>query len=483
MKNSNHPIDDLFREALAEHTIVPSDGARKAFLKDAAALPATGTRRKKGLIWLSGLSFLAIFGFVTWLLLPPTDRDNYLIKKEMPASIPPSPATNKLNNKPENREKAVVTSVKPIEKATTIKDNSAINTGNKPAHNDRSEKNTKLVPTEKQDHSPAVVNIEPPVSTEKTTSATIVTPEKENPVQKVQDAPEPAVSPENLSPGNPEPAESLMQDAAPELTAVIPEDSLIILSRNDSLLTLIKVQAASSGKRGHSDGKLKSTLGIYYTPEWMFNTLEGVKFVHNFGLEGVFHYGPFSIKTGAGISVSKGTNEVSIEYNDYLGAYNKLDSMDFTWNAPSNNYIPTYYLSRQDVWDSLLKIDNAKIIKRYTYLQIPLIFGYDFMESERFSFGVRVGPTMSILLKTKQLSEEYDPGNKRIIHINDISPEQISLNWQVMAGLNGAVRLNKRIKFEVEPSVRYYFNSVYEKPVNYTKPWSIGIKGGFLIDL
>jgi hypothetical protein len=154
--------------------------------------------------------------------------------------------------------------------------------------------------------------------------------------------------------------------------------------------------------------------------------------------------------------------------------------MDFTWNDPIHNYVPTMYLSKKDVWDSLMKLDYAKVVKRYTYLQIPLVMGYDFWQTEHVSMGLRAGPVMSILLTTKQLSADYDPGMKKIISVNDIAPEQVSLNWQVMAGINTAFLISKQIRFEVEPSVRYYFNSVYEKPVNNTKPWSVGIRAAFV---
>ena len=155
--------------------------------------------------------------------------------------------------------------------------------------------------------------------------------------------------------------------------------------------------------------------------------------------------------------------------------------MDFTWSAPSQQYIPKYYMSNQDVWDSLMKLDYAKVVKRYTYLQVPMIMGYDFWQSERISFGIRLGPEMSVLLASKQLSMEYDPGKNRVISINDIAPGQVSLNWQVMGGIHTAFRLTDNLFFEVEPWVKYYFNSVYEKPANNTKPWSIGIRAAFVV--
>jgi hypothetical protein len=136
-------------------------------------------------------------------------------------------------------------------------------------------------------------------------------------------------------------------------------------------------------------------------------------------------------------------------------------------------------MSRRDVWDSLLKLDYPKVVKQYVYLQIPLILGYDFFQSGRYSVGIRVGPLMSVLLASKQLSTEYDPGKKRVVSINKISPEQVDLNWQFMAGLDVSYNLTKSLRIEVEPMVKYYFNSVYEKPQTSWKPWSVGVRVGF----
>ena len=49
--------------------------------------------------------------------------------------------------------------------------------------------------------------------------------------------------------------------------------------------------------------------------------------------------------------------------------------MKFTWNGSVQKYIPTIYLTDTKLWDSLQKVESLKVLKRYTYLQIPLIMG------------------------------------------------------------------------------------------------------------
>lgn len=225
------------------------------------------------------------------------------------------------------------------------------------------------------------------------------------------------------------------------------------------------------------------SISAYYAPEWMFNILEGEKYVNNAGIESIVRYGRYSIRTGVGISVTTGTNELSVAYNDYLGSYNMLDSMQFHWDEQNYHLVPTYFFSTKDAWDSLLRMDYPRVIKRYTYLQIPLILGYDVLQKEWISLGLRAGPIVSILLNSKQLSEDYDPGRNRIIRINQITPDRIQTNWQVMGGLNVSLRLTSRISLEIEPTIKYYFNSVYEKSDITKKPWSAGFRTAVMIRL
>jgi hypothetical protein len=460
MKNREHPTDKLLREAMDGYQITPSDAARKSFLKDASALPPARNNKHGIIILFSALAAFAIFGLATWQIMKQEDHaTSTMVQGEN--------KTKKLQ--PLVKTTEIAEPKKRVEPEISQKSNSEIK---------RQKVETTIPATEA---SSSLKIIEP--ITERSDARPIPTePVNENkaiqlsdkvaePVAEIQE-PSPIPASRNL-PDNPsvQPTEAVKDSV--EVRKIQP----------DTNKNVIPAEIKSFEKHIRHEGKFTPSLGAYYTPEWMFNTLEGVKFVHNFGIEGIFNYGPFSIRTGAGLSIAKGTNELSVEYNEYLGTYNKLDSMDFTWSNPSQQYMPSFYMSRQDVWDSLLKLDNAKIVKRYTYLQIPLIFGYTFFERDRVSAGFRIGPQLSVLVATKQLSADYDAGKNKIIRINDVSPGQINLNWQMMAGINGTMRLTEVLKFEVEPFVRYYFNSVYEMPANHAKPWSVGVRAAFLIGL
>jgi hypothetical protein len=496
MKKFNHPTDKFLRETFRDHRVTPSEAAKKAFLADVMQKVPPPRKGRNGLILLSALLLLAGAGIIFWSIPP----------DESPTARAPQPEKT-FNTSYETRKP--VSSDKPSSIEGSRPDHKIILTGdhhkNQSISNDKSTyprhqhksailKRTAAEPVKKNQTGAGEVN---PSNTPKTPSektknqeVAILSTAQPDHIDSPSVAASVAVAgsigePSSQVMAEP-PSSAGIANAAPS-TKQEPSDSKNAATLTEAVQKTDTIAGTDlvPREKGHAASDLRNpwipTVGVYYTPEWMFNTLEGTKFVNNFGIEGTFHFGPFSIRTGAGLSIGKGTHELMVEYNDFLGAYNKLDSMQFTWNDPTHTYIPTMYMSQQDVWDSLMKLDYARVIKRYTYLQIPLILGYDFWQAGRISFGLRVGPVLSVLAESKQLSADYDPGKKRIISINDISPGQVSLNWQAMAGLNASFRISETLQFEVEPCARYYFNSVYEKPANATKPWSVGIRAAFVV--
>jgi len=476
MKKYNHPIDDFFREALKDHQMTPSEASKKSFLENVMKGTQSGQKSKKGLILLSVFLILVVAGI---FLLPvisdkttpvpvtgpiPVSRNSNIADHDQEPAVKKTPEDK---GKSTSADITVSTTQSPQVNHPIVNPSIQSAIVNRPILNSSIQSSIVNPPIVNPSIQPSIVNrqiVNPSIQ------SSIVNPPIVNPVIQSSIVNPPIVNP-------------VIQSEIVNRPTVNPAIQSEIV--NPPIVNPLPVTATMEEKKVapvKSPGWIPS-IGVYYTPEWMFNTLEGTKFVNNLGIEGTFHFGRFSVRTGGGLSVAQGTNEVIVEYNDYLGAYNKLDSMDFTWNPPAQQFIPKFYMSNQEVWDSLMKLDYARVVKRYTYLQIPLIMGYDFWQSDRISIGVRTGPVLSVLLDTKQLSAPYDPGQKRIISINDIAPGQADLNWQVMAGINASIRLTGTLQFDIEPSVRYYFNSVYEKPVNNAKPWSVGVRAAFLFKL
>ena len=455
MKKEKNSVDDLFREVLRGHEINPSERTKEIFLHEASELKEEKGSRRGLLPYLLLAAFIIAGSIVVYLLLEQTDgTDNTAVKKVSENILPEQKTSLQTPAFP----------AKPVIRNTV---NASVTKTGQPSSSSTDQKTTKP----QNNESPDNTALKAPEAREDLTKMSVATI---GPDEK-------SVRSLSLPPGN-------TQRSVTDSISVSRATDTVKISQTafDDSTTTSRPETASvpgQDKKQREDRDWHFSTGVQYTAEWMFNTLENVKYVNDFGIEGIFTYGRYSVRTGLGLSITKGTNEIAVEYNDYLGSYNKLDSMSFSWNGAAHDFLPTYYMKNQDVYDSLLKLDQLKVMKRYTYLQVPLVFGYDFIRSGRFSAGFRAGPLISILLTSKQLSEEYDPGQKKVISINNITPEQVSLNWQFMAGINASVGLSRTLRFEMEPMAKYYFNSVYEKSEITEKPWSIGIRAAFIIKL
>ena len=226
------------------------------------------------------------------------------------------------------------------------------------------------------------------------------------------------------------------------------------------------------------------TIGVHYTPEFMFNTLDqSNKLVNNAGLEVTWVKGPYSIRTGVGISIATGVTALGYDYNDFLGMTKKLDSVAFAYDAQGRKIIPSWYYSDKMVYDTALLSLTNEISKRYTYLQFPLILGYDFHQGKKLAFGFRAGPVLQVLIKEKELNNDPGAGDNLVVSINQLTPDRMASHWQALLGLNSSLLLSKRIRLEIEPHLKYYFNSVYEKTATTSKPWSVELRTALIIKL
>jgi hypothetical protein len=224
----------------------------------------------------------------------------------------------------------------------------------------------------------------------------------------------------------------------------------------------------------------QAMFNIYYRPEMIYNIIENEKLMHGLGAE--FQYKMFDNKyvlgTGLGVSVSNGYFEYAINYNEFLGTYKKLDSISFNFNEQNFEMIQIVHTTDSEVFDTVTQTDYAKVYRKFVYLQIPFLMGYDFIRKENYSLGLRFSPILSILLTNEAVDFQYDAGLNQIVQINRITPERVQTNWQLTAGFNFTRYTKSRLFFEIEPRVTYYFNSVYQKSDYTDPPYGFGLRLG-----
>ena len=431
MKKQNQ-IDDLFRRELADHTVTPSPERRATLLRDAEGIQRKGSASAW---WIAGTTLLILAGFgIAFFIHQISDSSNPPSAIQQSSNQVPQPPSNPVPQLPSNP-----VTQPPSNPATQPPSNPVTQPPSNPVTQPPSNPVTQL---------PSNPATQPPSNPVTQLPSNPATQPPSNPVTQPPSNPvtQPPSNPVTQPPSNP--VTQLPSHQQPDIR--------------------------------YPSKKWNISIGANYTPEVMFNTLNGDKFANNMGLEGTFHVGRYSVRTGVGLSFTTGWNEMLVESNPYLGAYKALDSITFAW-GDNYNLVPTYFTKTEAVFDTTLQYTYTDIKKRYTYLQVPLVLGYDFWENSWLSLGVRAGAVMSVLLNTKTSSMTFDPGKDRIVQINNITPDRIELNWQAMGGINAAFRLSQRFSIELEPEIRYYFNSVYESSVLTKKPWSVGVRAAVVV--
>jgi hypothetical protein len=452
MEKQKHPFDDFLKEAMKGHRMTPREEAKKAFLDEAAAVTP---RRGAWFKWYYlALPVLLCISLAIWFYQDDRSASSVVTTVEMESLAAEYAADSPA-------EQPSVSSISSSSSFSSLLQTDSLLTE----------------PSATQSIKSSSLSTSPVIASQ-TASPEINEPAGDITVNPVAEFPEAFDQPAlNDSSG----AVIITQD---QVNLVAPEkqeqDNYVVptvtgITTAADSLKFIKENPATPGTN-RANPIPYFTASVYYLPEYMFNTVEDGKFVNNFGIDAAFYRGLVSIRTGVGISVSKGITENEVEYNSYLGTYDKLDSISFTFNEAIHNFEPEIFTSSEKVWDSIQQFDSTAVTKRYTYLQVPLILGFDFWQRGKFTAGVRVGTIMSVLLKTRQLTGEYDPGENQVVGMERFTPEQVDLNWQAVGGFNATARLSDKIFLEIEPQARYYYRSIYEKSDNMKKPWSVGVR-------
>lgn len=460
MEKHPNPLDDSIREALKGHGIVPREKARKAFLDEASRVIPPGRFRKNW--YLLPALILIVSGIIALIVV--TGRE-----KKVPAvsEIPDTQINQQLTGNRSETGTAIMADNPSDELTHTNDPNSTRESIREYSSPDSITSSSQAIKISNQNQSYVKDRaMQEPVALSSVTDVLPATG---------------AENPQGTGNGI-IPVEPVLQDtvnlvkneANPGAQAGIPEPKW--QDTGDSSLTPAALPAGGKTEKERLQTPGYFLASVCYQPELMFNTLEDSKFINNFGLEAIFYKGRISIRTGVGLSISKGITKNSVGYNDYLGTYNKLDSITFTFNAAEQNFEPNLFMSSQKVWDSIQQFDSTDVIKRYTYLQVPLVLGFDFWQRGKLSAGVRIGTIMSVMLHSRQLTGEYDPGQNQVVGVTQFTPGQVNVNWQALGGLSATAMLTKNIYLDIEPQARYYYQSIYEKSSLTQKPWSISIR-------
>ena len=216
---------------------------------------------------------------------------------------------------------------------------------------------------------------------------------------------------------------------------------------------------------------------LFYKGEYILNSDEENKMVNSIGVE--YQFRPFHpkyvVRAGLGVSLSAGNYEYGIDYNEYMGSYMHLDSVTFTLAEDNFHLESTYHQTEKTVYDTALQTEYLSTDKRFVYLYVPVMLGYDFIRTEKLTFGLRAGPSLSVLLNQKAATPDYDAGQNQVVGVNLLTPQREILNWQASGSLNLTFISKNDYFLEIEPAFSWYFNQLNGDDKG-DDPYSIGLR-------
>jgi len=225
------------------------------------------------------------------------------------------------------------------------------------------------------------------------------------------------------------------------------------------------------------------TIGMDYTISKIYNqdkfSYSDIDYLHQYGITLKYNYSHWCLQTG--INFSKFTNHLNYnsdqQFNQYI-TYNYVDSVIYN----SQGAIVQYITHPVTFNDSVLFHELIKTSKKYSYLHLPLMAGYQFGYG-KFSISLKAGVLCSFIISEKEIMLIPENPNIKVIKIYSEHSSLNRINWSGLLSAAIDYHINKKWGLTVEPIFQYYFKPIYQvidlkSNSNNLSPYLIGIKTG-----
>ena len=269
---------------------------------------------------------------------------------------------------------------------------------------------------------------------------------------------------------------------------IYPDTSKPILSKHDSIIAPPVIPYNTKEKHFFT--------GIYFSTHLFSNNLS----VHDSSANTQLNFRKayekpmpsFSLAITSGYKLNRWSIQSGVQYSQLRNKYNypfqnekhitSTYMQDTSYSALQNDTIDSYYqVSGPDTtwfyvihqkWvtmhDSVpkTKTDTAieerikKGVQYYHYIEIPLIFGYEFLHYKKLRFEIKAGAIASFIIYSdgKILS---DKGSQTVINLSEYP--FVSTFFSGYFGLGINYELSKKMNIEIHPYYQKSFSSVLQK--------------------
>ncbi len=186
------------------------------------------------------------------------------------------------------------------------------------------------------------------------------------------------------------------------------------------------------------------------------------------------------IETGIGLAYSKDKLDYNYDYltQELVNSYEYVDSVHVD---PVTGQVQ-YFMTTVDVYDSIPYSRQTSLEKNYTYLQVPLLVGFDIARYRNVIFTLKGGITYFTQMKMKERMPDLYHENSRIIHSDSYDVSRKKDFFKVSAGICIRWHFIRKMNLSVSPSFHYFFDNIYEGNGK-NKTISVGLRLGLYYNL
>lgn len=221
-------------------------------------------------------------------------------------------------------------------------------------------------------------------------------------------------------------------------------------------------------------------LGINISPDLVFyqNPSNSFKYNYTLDLGTQYNFGRFYVASGAGLTYSTEIGNYAISYlkNDSVGFYYSIVSFAPDPGHPGNIVFETKQVT---VYDSVEYMTDQSTKNKYLYLQIPLSFGYRFLDKPMWRLSVEAGLFYNYLISIKEPAPTFYMSEVRILDIQKKTPERNRNSYGVMGGIKVEYQFARNFYLLIEPTFKYAIKAIDESSRSGAKqPYSVGLRAG-----
>jgi hypothetical protein len=167
-------------------------------------------------------------------------------------------------------------------------------------------------------------------------------------------------------------------------------------------------------------------------------------------------------------SVNNSSGEIDVITNSSIGYVTNFADKSAQYAMTGE----TYHSNTGSAPELSDEVDNGEIIQNFEYIEIPLIVRYKLID-RKVGFNLLGGMSTNMLVGSNAYYIE-NGDQEKIGETTDIKP----FNYSSIVGLGFSYSISEKLNISLEPTFRYYLNSINESSIIRSHPYSMGVFTG-----